>query len=88
MGCKKDSPENFAVTSSGYRLIRIVALKRRREAAPGYFQAALYDDFVSSYASRSAGLQDLGSGKHCRSHCGRQSGMIMLSLAYMPVVPA
>ncbi|CAE7659964.1 unnamed protein product, partial [Symbiodinium sp. CCMP2592] len=42
-----------------------------RAAAPGSFQAALYDSFVGSYASRSAGLQDLGSGKHCRSHCGR-----------------
>ena len=58
-----------------------------RAAAPGCFQAALYDSFVSSYASRSAGLQDLGSGKRCRSHCGLQARMIMLSIAYMPFVP-
>ena len=55
--------DNFAGTSSGYRFIRIVAMKRPagRAAAPGSFQAALYDSFVSSYASRSAGLQNLGS---------------------------
>ena len=36
--------DNFAGTSSGYRFIRIVAMKRPagRAAAPGSFQAALY----------------------------------------------
>ena len=43
---------NFLVTSSGYRFVRIVAIKcpPGRGASPGSFQAA---------------LQDLGSGKRC-----------------------